>query len=177
VKEEAGMNRVARLASLAVLCHTISAGVVPPALAQARQQDAAAIARRNATESELESIAIIERKVMVPVRDGKRMQADIYRPKDESKKYPIIFVRTPYNFNYWDVELGAPRDMSAPLEAVKHGYAYIEMNERGRYFSEGDYDILGVPLTDSDDALDWMGGLPWSLDKVGLIGCSMMGAV
>jgi predicted acyl esterase len=31
------------------------------------------------------------------------------------------------------------------LEAVKHGYAYIEMNERGRYFSEGDYDILGVP--------------------------------
>ena len=124
------MNRVAKLAYLAVLCHTIFAGVVPSALAQARQQDAAAITRRNATESELESIAIIERKVLVPMRDGKRMQADIYRPKDESKKYPIIFVRTPYNFNYWDVELGAPRDMSAPLEAVKHGYAYIEMNER-----------------------------------------------
>jgi hypothetical protein len=100
------------------------------------------------------------------------MQADIYRPKDESKKYPVIFVRTPYNFNYWDVELGAPRDMSAALDAVKRGYAYIEMNERGRYFSEGDYDILGTPLTDSDDALDWMGGLPWSADKVGLIGCS-----
>jgi putative CocE/NonD family hydrolase len=166
------MNRVAKLASLAVLCHTIFAGVVPSALAQARQPDAAAVARRNATESELESIAIIERKVMVPMRDGKRMQADIYRPKDESKKYPIIFVRTPYNFNYWDLDLGAPRDMSTPLEAVKHGYAYIEMNERGRYFSEGDYDILGVPLTDSDDALDWMGGLPWSSDKVGLIGCS-----
>ena len=46
------------------------------------------------------------------------------------------------------------------------------MNERGRYFSEGDYDILGVPLTDSDDELDWMGALPWSADKVGLIGCS-----
>jgi putative CocE/NonD family hydrolase len=106
------------------------------------------------------------------MRDGKRMQADIYRPKDESKKYPVIFVRTPYNFNYWDVELGAPRDMSAALDAVKRGYAYIEMNERGRYFSEGDYDILGTPLTDSDDALDWMGGLPWSADKVGLIGCS-----
>ena len=109
---------------------------------------------------------------MVTMRDGKRMQADIYRPKDESKKYPVIFVRTPYNFNYWDVELGAPRDMSAALDAVKRGYAYIEMNERGRYFSEGDYDILGTPLTDSDDALDWMGGLPWSADKVGLIGCS-----
>ena len=56
-----------------------------------RPQDAALIARREATEKELESIAIIERKVMVPMRDGKRMQADIYRPKDESKKYPIIF--------------------------------------------------------------------------------------
>jgi hypothetical protein len=166
------MNRLAKLASLAILCCIIFAGILPCALAQARPQDAATIARRNATEKELESIAIIERKVMVPMRDGKRMQADIYRPKDESKKYPIIFVRTPYNFNYWDVELGAPRDMSTELEAVKRGYAYIEMNERGRYFSEGDYDILGVPLTDSDDALDWMGALPWSADKVGLIGCS-----
>ncbi len=109
---------------------------------------------------------------MVPMRDGKRMQADIYRPKDESKKYPIIFSRTPYNFNYWDVALGAPRDMTVELEAVKRGYAYVEMNERGRYFSEGDYEILGAPLTDADDALDWLGKLPWSADKVGLIGCS-----
>ena len=115
---------------------------------------------------------MIEHKVMVPMRDGKRMQADIYRPKDSSKKYPVIFVRTPYNFNYWDVELGAPRNMSTELEAVKHGYAYVEMNERGRYFSEGDYDILGTPLTDADDALDWIGAQPWSAGKVGLIGCS-----
>jgi uncharacterized protein len=166
------MKRLADFACLAILCGTIFAGIAQSAHAQARTPDAAAIAKRNATEAELESIAIIERKVMVPMRDGKRMQADIYRPKDESKKYPIIFVRTPYNFNYWDIELGAPRDMTMQLEAVKRGYALIEMNERGRYFSEGDYDILGVPLTDSDDALDWMGSLPWSADKVGLIGCS-----
>src|SRR5271154_7254216 len=62
--------------------------------------------------------------------------------------------------------------MTTALDMVKHGYAYIEMNERGRYFSEGDYDILGTPLTDSDDELDWMGALPWSAAKVGLIGCS-----
>jgi putative CocE/NonD family hydrolase len=166
------MKRLANFACLAVFCSIIFAGPAQFAHAQARTPDTTAIAKRNATETELESIAIIERKVMVPMRDGKRMQADIYRPKAESKKYPIIFVRTPYNFNYWDIDLGAPRDMTMPLEAVKHGYAYIEMNERGRYFSEGDYDILGVPLTDSDDALDWMGSLPWSLDKVGLIGCS-----
>ena len=48
------------------------------------------IARRNAIEAELQSIAVVERKVMVPMRDGKRMQADVYRPKDASKKYPII---------------------------------------------------------------------------------------
>jgi hypothetical protein len=65
------------------------------ALAQARPQDEALIAHRNAIEKELESVAIIDRKVMVAMRDGKRMQADIYRPKDETKKYPIIFVRTP----------------------------------------------------------------------------------
>ena len=140
--------------------------------AQARTPDAQLIAHRNQIESELESAAIIERKVMIPMRDGKRMQADIYRPKDESKKYPIIFSRTPYNFNYWDVALGAPRDMSRELETVKRGYIYIEMNERGRYFSEGDYDILGVPLTDADDELDWMSAQPWSTGKVGLIGCS-----
>ena len=166
------MHRSAKLVCLAVVCNIMVPGVAPAAPAQARTSDAATVARRNATEQELESIAIIERKVMVPMRDGKRMQADIYRPKDTSKKYPIIFSRTPYNFNYWDVQLGAPRDMSTELEAVKHGYAYIEMNERGRYFSEGDYDILGTPLSDSDDELDWMGGLPWSADKVGLIGCS-----
>jgi hypothetical protein len=40
--------------------------------AQARTPDAALIARRNATEAELESIAIIERKVMVPMRDAGR---------------------------------------------------------------------------------------------------------
>jgi uncharacterized protein len=166
------MQRILKSMFLAVLSVGAALSFTSTALAQGRPQDAAVIAHRNAIEKELESIAIIERKVMVPMRDGKRMQADIYRPKDESKKYPIIFSRTPYNFDYWDVELGAPRDMSTELDAVKHGYAYVEMNERGRYFSEGDYDILGVPLTDSDDELDWMGSLPWSADKVGLIGCS-----
>ncbi len=109
---------------------------------------------------------------MIPMRDGKRMAADVYRPKDTSKKYPIIFVRTPYNFNYWDVKLGAPRDMTSELEAVKRGYIFVEMNERGHFFSEGQYDILGPPLTDGDDELTWMASQPWSSGKVGTIGCS-----
>ena len=50
------------------------------------------IAQRNALEKELQSVAIVERKLMVTMRDGKRMAADVYRPKDQSKKYPAIFV-------------------------------------------------------------------------------------
>ncbi len=129
-------------------------------------------ARRNAVEKELHEIAIVERKLMIRMRDGKRMAADLYRPKDTSKKYPTVFVRTPYNFNFWDVRNGLPRDMSSVIEAVKRGYAHITMNERGHFFSEGNYDILGPPLTDGDDALSWMAKQSWSNGKVGTIGCS-----
>ncbi len=130
------------------------------------------IAQRNQREQELESIAVIDRKVMVPMRDGKRMAADIYRPKDTSKKYPTVFSRTPYNFNFWDVRNGIVRDMGTELDAVKRGYAYVQMNERGHFFSEGNYDILGPPLSDGDDAISWIAKQPWSNGKVGLIGCS-----
>src|ERR1700679_4212753 len=121
--------------SLGILA-AFAAFVIPSAPAQQRNApDPQLVATRNAREKELESIAIIDRKVMVPMRDGKRMQADVYRPKDESKRYPIIFVRTPYNFNFWDIDLGAPRDMKSVVDTIKRGYAYVEMNERGRYFS------------------------------------------
>ncbi len=130
------------------------------------------IAQREATEKALRSVAIIERKLMVPMRDGKRMATDVYRPKDTSRKYPAIFVRTPYNFNFWDVRNGASSDMTAQLDAVRRGYAYVLMNERGHFFSEGNYDILGPPRTDGDDAISWIARQPWSNGKVGTIGCS-----
>src|SRR5689334_10663088 len=137
-----------------------------------RDVDPELILKRNALETQLQSIAIVERKLMVPMRDGKRMATDVYRPKDTSKKYPVIFVRTPYNFNFWDVRNSAPRDLSNELEAVKRGYVFVEMNERGHFFSEGNYDILGAPLSDGDDALSWMAKQSWSNGKVGTIGCS-----
>jgi len=152
--------------------------VSPAVFAQRQQQNLtpeqrkALIEKRESIEKELEDVAIIDRKVMVPMRDGKRMAADIYRPKDTSKKYPIIFSRTPYNFNFWDVRLGTYRDMSMELDAVKRGYVLVEMNERGHFFSEGNYDILGAPLTDADDQFNWMSSQPWSNGKIGLIGCS-----
>ena len=109
---------------------------------------------------------------MMPMRDGVRLATDIYRPKGAAGKVPTIFVRTPYNFNYWDVQNGVPRDMTQALTAVKRGYAYVVQNERGHFFSEGNYDILGPPVSDGEDALSWIAGQPWSNGKVGTTGCS-----
>jgi putative CocE/NonD family hydrolase len=128
--------------------------------------------QRALTEKELESIAVIDRKVMVPMRDGVHLATDIYRPKNASGPVPIIWVRTPYNFNYWDVANGVPADMNRILTAVKHGYAMVIQNERGHFFSEGNYDILGAPRSDGDDMLKWLSSQSWSSGKVGTTGCS-----
>ncbi len=123
------------------------------------------------TFQELEEIAIVDQKIMMPMRDGIRLATDIYRPKTD-KKVPIIFSRTPYNFNSWGDGKQRTRTAQRALEAVKRGYAYVVQNERGRYFSEGDWDILGVPLTDGYDAFTWMKNQAWSNGKIGTLGCS-----
>ncbi len=120
---------------------------------------------------ELEKIAIVDQKVMMPMRDGVRLATDIYRPKTD-QKVPIIFSRTPYNFNSWGDGEERTRTAQTALEAVKKGYAYVVQNERGRYYSEGEWDILGVPLTDGYDAFSWMSQQSWSNGKIGLLGCS-----
>jgi hypothetical protein len=156
--------------SLAV---TLSGAVGHPALAQRGGPMPDSVkARRWAIENELQSVAVVDRKVMIAMRDGIRIPADIYHPKDTTKKYPAIWVRTPYNFNFWDVQNGVPRDMTAALTAVKRGYAYVDMQERGHFFAEGNYDILGPPLSDGDDELNWMKKQQWSNGKVGTTGCS-----
>ncbi|MBT8231729.1 MAG: CocE/NonD family hydrolase [Saprospiraceae bacterium] len=128
----------------------------------------------NAQEDILEKIneiAIVDQKVMMPMRDGIRLCTDIYRPKTD-EKVPIIFSRTPYNFNSWGDGEERTRTAQRAYEAVKRGYAYVVQNERGRYFSEGEWDILGVPLTDGYDAFSWMKNQEWSNGKIGTLGCS-----
>lgn len=119
----------------------------------------------------LEDIAIKETRVMMPMSDGIRLCTDIYRPKTD-KKVPIIFSRTPYNFNSWGDGEEKTRTRQRAYEAVKRGYAYVVQNERGRYFSEGEWDILGTPVSDSYDAFTWMQNQSWSNGKIGLQGCS-----
>ena len=127
---------------------------------------------RGSALKQLEAIAAIEHKVMVPMRDGVRLATDIYRPAEADGPVPAIFVRTPYNINLWrDGEL-RERGLEGALKAVKRGYAFVVQNERGRFFSEGEWDILGPPTTDGYDTLSWIAGQPWSNGKVGTIGCS-----
>ena len=108
---------------------------------------------------------------MMPMRDGIRLSTNIYRPKTNDK-VPVIFSRTPYNFNSWGDGKERTRTLQSALQMVEKGYAYVVQNERGRYFSEGEWDILGVPLTDGYDAFTWLSNQAWSNGKIGTIGCS-----
>src|SRR5678815_1775486 len=58
-------------------------------------RDTVLVAKRDSLERELQAIAVVDRKLMIPMRDGTRMQFDVYRPKNVAKA-PAIFVRTPY---------------------------------------------------------------------------------
>ena len=151
-----------RLASRFMLLCTAVVVVVGPVSAQDDEN----------LMKKLESVAIIEQKVMVPMRDGIGLSTDIYRPANITEPVPTIFVRTPYNFNSFRDGERQLRQARSAYEAVTRGYAYIYQNERGRYFSEGEWDILGPPKTDGYDALSWIAEQPWSNGKVGTIGCS-----
>lgn len=140
----------------------IAIGMVMPFGSYAQQDDIL---------QQLEEIAVIDQKIMMPMRDGVRLCTDIYRPKTD-QPVPVIFSRTPYNFNSWrDGELST-RTYQRAYQAVSRGYAYVVQNERGRYFSEGEWDILGVPLTDGADAFTWMTEQDWCNGKIGTYGCS-----
>jgi putative CocE/NonD family hydrolase len=160
------MSRLLASSLVVVVSFTVLLPAQQGGLSPAEQQ------RRVDLERELQSIAIVERKVMMPMRDGVRLATDIYRPKDATGPVPIVFSKTPYNFNYWDVRNRVPADMSTPLAVVKRGYAYVVQNERGHFFSEGNYDILGAPITDGYDAIEWLSKQAWSNGKVGTTGCS-----
>ena len=55
----------------------------------------------------------------------------------DGARVPVIFSRTPYQFNPWVNGEESTRTYERAYEAVKRGYAYVVQNERGRYFSEG----------------------------------------
>ncbi|HXV76922.1 MAG TPA: CocE/NonD family hydrolase [Candidatus Polarisedimenticolaceae bacterium] len=115
----------------------------------------------------LEHHAKVEKRLWVPMRDGVRLSTDLYLPADADGPFPVIFWRTPYNFSELDGML-----LSFAHESVARGYAFVLQNERGKFFSEGEWVLLGLPRTDGYDALSWIAEQPWSNGKVGTLGCS-----
>ena len=124
--------------------------------------------------ADLESSAKVEQMVMVPMRDGVRLATDIYTPKNIDGPFPTIFWRTPYNFSR--LRGSNPNRPNAmlkyALDAIEKGYAFVVQNERGKFFSEGEWEILGFPRTDGYDALTWIAEQPWSNGRVATLGCS-----
>lgn len=101
--------------------------------------------------------------VQVAMRDGARLQTEIWLPGEGS--YPVVLIRTPY-----ETEIGRRPVFQQRL--IDEGYAVIQQHERGRYLSEGEMRMLGRADEDGWDTLDWIASQPWSNGKVATYGCS-----
>ena len=102
----------------------------------------------------------------IPMRDGVRLDAEIYLPKTGNAPYPVILIRSPYPS---DKLLQPHETYEAFLEG---GYALVYQYERGRYWSEGEHEYLARAADDGYDTVDWVAKQEWSNGRVGTIGCS-----
>ncbi len=113
----------------------------------------------------------VVKNVMIPMRDGVRLAADVYRPTGAGDRVPVIVMRTPYNKDAYG-------GSTAPAEFFAgQGFAIISQDVRGRFHSEGDYRVQLTDGRDGYDTIDWAVKQPWSTGKVGTYGCSYLGEV
>lgn len=82
------------------------------------------------------------REVMVPVRDGVRLQTTIVAPGAAPQPLPILLQRTPYGVPSCPVRGPWPRGYR---ELVADGYIFVFQNIRGRGRSEGEF-VMNRPL-------------------------------
>jgi putative CocE/NonD family hydrolase len=110
-----------------------------------------------------------EDQVMIPMRDGVRLCALLFFPKDQPRRQlPAILFRSPYLLDPGEIQRFA-----VYLESfLKNGYAVVLQNVRGRYFSEGTYTYLAGSGNDGYDTVEWISKQTWSNGKVGTLGCS-----
>jgi putative CocE/NonD family hydrolase len=121
-------------------------------------------------------------QAMVPMRDGIHLQTVILRPIGNAEPLPILLQRTPY---------GVPDKAPSPTppswkELAEDGYIFVFQNLRGRFKSEGTFQLsswvdLGDPkaaneTTDAYDAVDWLvKNVPHNNGRVGIYGVSYLG--
>jgi putative CocE/NonD family hydrolase len=130
------------------------------------------------------------REVMVPMRDGVKLNTVILIPKG-ARNAPMILTRTPYNASERLARFRSPRMLAVAPQmndtTVRAGYIVVYQDARGKYGSEGDY-VLTRPLagplnptgvdhaTDAYDTIDWLvKNVAESNGRVGTIGGSYEG--
>jgi putative CocE/NonD family hydrolase len=110
-------------------------------------------------------------EIMIPMRDGVKLHAIVYRP-DSDGRFPCIVYRTPYGSHDYDSYA------EFPLKAAKNGYAVFIVDVRGRYASEGNFEAYRNEKQDGYDLIEWV-GKQWAFSNgtVGTYGGSYPGFV
>ena len=72
----------------------------------------------------------------IPMRDGVRLFAAVYVPKDATEAYPVILMRTPYSVAPYGADNYKPQ-VGPSFAAEKEGFIFVYEDVRGRYMSEG----------------------------------------
>jgi uncharacterized protein len=128
-----------------------------------------------------------ERDTAVKMRDGITLYADIFRPVGDAK-LPAILSWSPYGKT---VPQKAPPGVAAnavsglqkfegadPAYWCNHGYAVINVDSRGSFYSEGDIEFWGTPAADDCyDFIEWTAGQAWCTGKVAMSGNSWLGII
>jgi putative CocE/NonD family hydrolase len=109
-----------------------------------------------------------ELQVRIPMRDGVRLSANVFRPEGEGR-VPAILVRTPY---------GKGNGLSGTYRLfLDNGYAVVVQDVRGRGGSGGIFRPLEQEGSDGHDTLDWIASQRWSDGRVAMVGGSYLGIV
>jgi hypothetical protein len=134
---------------------------------------------------------IVERDVAVPMRDGVRLYADVIRPKGVANA-PVILTYSPYGKHGLKKFLLSPAsgvpdgwvskyavwEGPDPEYFVSHGYAVVNADARGSWYSEGDLTVWSdQEAQDGYDLVEWLASQPWSNGKVGMSGVSYLAIV
>jgi uncharacterized protein len=107
----------------------------------------------------------VETNVLVEMRDGVRLAADISRP-DRDGRFPVLLSRTPYNKN---------GQRATATYFAQNGYVAMVMDSRGLYASDGDWHPYVDEARDGYDTQQWIGKQPWSDGNIGMFGTSYPG--
>ena len=136
----------------------------------------------------------IERNLAIPLRDGTRIYADLYRPEGAvgEADLPLLLAWGPYgkhalsNQVFWPRSGVNPEWLSPltpfegpdPVHWCPRGYAVAVVDPRGAWQSEGDFHHNGIQeAEDCFDAIGWLATQLWSNGKVGMTGVSYLAAI